>query len=302
MLASLTVEDLATPEVATVAPDVTVRDAARQLRDIDVGSLVVVGDEPDGILTETDLRDVMADGMDPDGTTVEEVMSSPIVTVASDTDLETAAERARSHSITKLPVVDDGDIVGIVTARDLSYSLSELAGESESDEERVELDVRAETSYEREDWEFEYTAPQDNSEDRVEVGDVARFSKTLSEEDVRAFADASGDTNPLYLDERFAEGTRFGRRVAHSTLTTGVIGAALTRLPGLTLALSTDLQYRGPIDVGDRVTAVCEVTDDLDGNKYDLKVTLYDPEHDPVVAGTATVLVDQLPAEAPADD
>ena len=65
----------------------------------------------------------------------------------------------------------------------------------------------------------------------IRVGDRVRFSKTISEDDVRAFAEASGDTNRLHLDDEYAEDTRFGRRIAHGTLVGGLISAALARLP-----------------------------------------------------------------------
>ena len=120
-------------------------------------------------------------------------------------------------------------------------------GDSESDD--------ALAGEERAEWEVELT---EHRRDALSVGDRIRFSKTLSDADVRAFAEASGDTNPLHLDDTYAERTRFGGRIAHGTLASGLISAALARLPGLVVYLSQDVEFRNPIEIGDRATADCE--------------------------------------------
>src|SRR3990172_6283803 len=84
----------------------------------------------------------------------------------------------------------------------------------------------------------------------IPEGHVVTFEKTLSDTDVRAFAEASGDRNPLHLDDAYAARTRFGKRIAHGMLTAGVISAALgTKLapPGtLAVYLGQTLQFRRP--------------------------------------------------------
>jgi acyl dehydratase len=129
----------------------------------------------------------------------------------------------------------------------------------------------------------------------VSVGDRVTFEKTLSEQDVRTFAAASGDTNRLHLDSEYAEGTRFGRRIVHGTLVSGLISAALARLPGVSIYVSQDLSFLAPVDIGDRVRAVCEIVDSLDSNKYTLTTDVFDEDDTQVVEGQAVVLVDELP-------
>jgi acyl dehydratase/predicted transcriptional regulator len=305
MLVPIPVEDVATRPVETVDVEATVGEVADRLAESPAGSLVVTdAGDPVGIVTESDFVDAFAAGTDP-GTAVRSVMSAPLVTVQAGEQVETAASAAREHGVKKLPVLEGGELVGVVTTTDLSYYLPELArlrasgAEADPEDEaplrRIHRDVRLDTAYEREDWHFEYEAPEDNAEGNVEVGDVARFSKTLSDDDVRTFADATGDTNRLHLDDEFAESTRFGRRIVHGTLSTGVISAALARLPGLTIYLSKDLHFLGPVDVGERVTAVCEVTEDLGGNKFQLSTTVRREDGEAVVSGSTTVLVDDLP-------
>lgn len=94
------------------------------------------------------------------------------------------------------------------------------------------------------------------------VGDTASRSKTFTEDDVRFFAHLSGDANPVHLDEAYAAGTRFGRRIVHGMFTAALISAVIGNdLPGPgTIYLSQSLQFRAPVYLGDTVTATVEVT------------------------------------------
>jgi acyl dehydratase len=152
-----------------------------------------------------------------------------------------------------------------------------------------------EVTYSKSEWTFDHS---DEGDGIVSVGDRIEFSKSLTEEEVGVFADASGDTNRLHLDDEFAEGTRFGRRIAHGTLVSGLISAALARLPGLTIYLSQDLQFLGPVDIGERVTAICEVVEDLGDGRYRLTTVVEDEDGETVIDGEAIVLIDDLPDDA----
>jgi 3-hydroxybutyryl-CoA dehydratase len=125
----------------------------------------------------------------------------------------------------------------------------------------------------------------------LSVGDAVRFSKTLSEDDVDRFAVASGDTNPLHLDAEWAEETRFGGRIVHGILATGLISAALARLPGGVVYLSQDLEFRAPVRIDDRVTAEVEIVENLGGGRYRLRTTVETVE-DLVIDGEAIVLIE----------
>jgi len=91
----------------------------------------------------------------------------------------------------------------------------------------------------------------------LKVGDTATLSKTIGDADVRAFAELTGDHNPVHLDDEYAAGTLFGRRVAHGMLAASLISAALANeLPGRgTVYLSQQLQFTAPVFPGDTVTA-----------------------------------------------
>lgn len=146
-------------------------------------------------------------------------------------------------------------------------------------------------AYRHEDW----TTEVEVSEDGPTVGDRVTFSKRLVDEDVRAFAAASGDTNRLHLDDEYADGTRFGGRIVHGTLAGGIISAALARLPGLTVYLSQDLTFVGPVEVGEDVSAIVEVVEDLGDGRLRLTTVVEGEDGDPVVEGEAIVLSKDAP-------
>jgi acyl dehydratase len=133
-------------------------------------------------------------------------------------------------------------------------------------------------------------------EGAVSVGDTVRFSKVLTDDDVAAFAAASGDTNRLHLDDEFADDTRFGGTIVHGTLVSGLISAALARLPGVVVYLSQDTEFTGPVVPGEEATATVEVVEDLGGERFRLQTTA-DSDGESAVEGEAVVLVDDLPEE-----
>jgi len=93
------------------------------------------------------------------------------------------------------------------------------------------------------------------------VGDAAELTRVIDEATVSWFAEATGDRNPVHLDEAYAAATPFGRRIAHGMLVAGSISAVLgTRLPGPgCVYLGQTLQFRAPVFLGEEITARVEV-------------------------------------------
>ncbi|HEV8117959.1 MAG TPA: MaoC family dehydratase [Thermoanaerobaculia bacterium] len=90
-----------------------------------------------------------------------------------------------------------------------------------------------------------------------EAGQTASVTKTFTDEDIRRFIQICGDTNPLHVDDRFAAGSQFGRRIVHGTMTASLFSTLMgTLLPG-TGAIYRELSIRflRPVFVGDTVTA-----------------------------------------------
>src|SRR5215207_11143003 len=92
---------------------------------------------------------------------------------------------------------------------------------------------------------------------RINPGDKASRITPITDHMIRTFAEISGDNNPIHLDDEYAAGTRFGRRIAHGMLAAGLISAALANeLPGRgTVYLSQQLPFTAPVFPGDTVTA-----------------------------------------------
>ncbi|OMI91162.1 oxidoreductase [Streptomyces sp. M1013] len=116
------VRDVMTGDPVTVEPLTSVTAVARLMRDRDLGAVLVTeGDRLRGLVTDRDLvvRSV-AEGGDPEQTTVAGACSDDMVTVRSDEELDHAVRLMREHAVRRLPVVDDGRPVGIVSLGDLA--------------------------------------------------------------------------------------------------------------------------------------------------------------------------------------
>jgi CBS domain-containing protein len=108
-------------DVIGAAPSTTVREACRKMLEANV-SCLVVEQHPDvlGIFTERDvLRRVVAAGKEPARTHLAEVMSSPVTTCRPDDDTRKCAELMAEGHIRHLVVVDAGELVGVISMRDL---------------------------------------------------------------------------------------------------------------------------------------------------------------------------------------
>ena len=96
----------------------------------------------------------------------------------------------------------------------------------------------------------------------LEIGQTAELRRAVTAADIDAFAQVTGDANPVHLDEAYAAGTQFKGRIAHGMLSAGYISAVLgTELPGPgAIYVSQSLSFRRPVRIGDEVTAEVKVT------------------------------------------
>ena len=100
--------------------------------------------------------------------------------------------------------------------------------------------------------------------DELGIGQKASFTKEVTEADIQAFANVSGDNNPVHLDPEFAaEHTPFGGCIAHGILSASYISTVVgTILPGPgAIYVNQSLKFRAPVKAGDVVTAEVEITD-----------------------------------------
>ena len=128
---------------------------------------------------------------------------------------------------------------------------------------------------------------------KIKVGDTAALKKVITEADVVAYAELSGDDNPVHLDEKFAEKSIFGKRIAHGTLTGALISGVLGKiLPGYgSIYLSQTYQFKAPVYLGDEVTIKVEVIAYREDKRITtLKTDVYNQDEKLVLKGEAVVI------------
>ncbi|MEO6391744.1 MAG: MaoC family dehydratase [Pyrinomonadaceae bacterium] len=129
----------------------------------------------------------------------------------------------------------------------------------------------------------------------VKAGDTASVSKEVTDQVIRAFAEVSGDHNPLHLNDEFAATTRFGRRIAHGMLGASLISSLLgNTLPGPgSIYLSQSLKFRGPAFIGDRLTARVTVSSIREGRPILILETVCENQNGEVlIEGEAVVMLE----------
>ncbi len=114
--------DIMTGSLITCAPDVSVAEAAQLMRDRNTGDVLVTDDgKLHGIVTDRDLAiRVSAKGLDPQQVRVKDVMSKRVITGESKWDTDKISKTMGKHQIRRLPIVDDGMLVGIISLGDLA--------------------------------------------------------------------------------------------------------------------------------------------------------------------------------------
>jgi CBS domain-containing protein len=131
------IREVMTGDPRTVEAGATVADAAREMRDGDVGAVIVVdGGAVAGILTDRDIAvRAVAEGHDPDATRVSEIASMNVVTLTVDQSVEDAIALVRDRDVRRVPVVQDGRPAGILSLGDLAIerdtgsALADIASE-----------------------------------------------------------------------------------------------------------------------------------------------------------------------------
>ncbi len=129
--------------------------------------------------------------------------------------------------------------------------------------------------------------------DQLTIGQSAERMHTVTEADIQAFAEVSGDFNPVHLDPVFAETTQFKGRIAHGMLSAAYISATIAGdLPGSgSIYLSQSLSFRRPVRIGDVVTTRVSITAiDADKARVTLKTECV-VNAKTVIEGEAVVMV-----------
>ncbi len=136
--------------------------------------------------------------------------------------------------------------------------------------------------------------------EEIKIGASAERMHTVTEADIQAFADVSGDHNPVHLDAAYAETTMFKGRIAHGMLSAAFISATIAGdLPGPgAVYISQSLSFRRPVRIGDTVTTrVTIAAVDTDKARVTLKTECV-VETRTVIEGEAVVMVPRKAPEA----
>lgn len=120
------IRDIMTPNLRTCPSDDTVANAARLMRDEDIGDVIVVKDDGSmcGLVTDRDITiRMVAEGRDPSSTRIDEICSHEVETVSPDEPADSAAQRMRDRGVRRMPVAEGGTPVGMVSIGDLAIEL-----------------------------------------------------------------------------------------------------------------------------------------------------------------------------------
>jgi CBS domain-containing protein len=121
-----TAREIMTPGAQCASENDSLVDAARKLRDLDVGALPICGEDNrlKGMVTDRDIVvKVIADGKDPSSIKVSELAEGKPVTIGADDSVDEALRTMMAHGVRRLPVIDGHDLVGIVTQADVARNL-----------------------------------------------------------------------------------------------------------------------------------------------------------------------------------
>jgi len=130
------VAEVMTPAPVALRPDQKLADAAKEMRKHGIGDVLVADDgQLKGLITDRDIViRAIAEGKDPRSTSIGEVCSCELVTVTPKDNADTAIRRMREADVRRIPVVDDGNIVGVISLGDMAI---------ERDENSVLADISA---------------------------------------------------------------------------------------------------------------------------------------------------------------
>jgi 3-oxoacyl-[acyl-carrier protein] reductase len=137
--------------------------------------------------------------------------------------------------------------------------------------------------------------------EEIQIGDTASLARTITHEDVRRFADLTGDDNPLHVDRAYAETTPYKDVVVHGMLAASLLSTLIgTRLPGEgALWVSQAFEFLHPIRLDDTLTVTCTVRGKHDRDRLlDLDARIENQRRNVVLSGKGTVKVMAQPRTA----
>ncbi|MDH3361644.1 MAG: CBS domain-containing protein [Nitrosopumilus sp.] len=116
----MTIADVMTKSVVSIDATMTINEAAKMMEDAKVGAIIIMkNNQPVGIVTDRDFAVKVAAHAYQISTPIKQIMSSPLISISSDETVRAAGDLMHKSGVRKLPVIDKGDVVGIITATDI---------------------------------------------------------------------------------------------------------------------------------------------------------------------------------------
>ena len=123
-----TAREVMTGGAECVGENESILDAAKKMKDLDVGALPICGEDNrlKGMLTDRDIVvEVLAQGKDPSSTKAGELGGEEVVTIGADDSVDVALSTMKDHKVRRLPVIDGHDLIGVVSQGDLAQKIDE---------------------------------------------------------------------------------------------------------------------------------------------------------------------------------
>ena len=123
-----TARDVMTGDAQCIGENDSITDAAKRLKELDVGAMPICGEDNrlKGMLTDRDIvLKVVAEGKDPNSTKAGELGEGKPVTIGADDSIDEALHTMAEHGVRRLPVIDGHDLIGIVSQADLARNVDE---------------------------------------------------------------------------------------------------------------------------------------------------------------------------------
>jgi len=143
------VRNVMSRKVTIMNPDVTIKEAAKLMSEKRIGSIIILKKGGiAGIVTERDIiKKVVSRGLNPEKIRIQDIMTKDVITIGSRERIDQACKIMDKYHIKKLPVVDNGELVGIITTTDIVQYEPKLAGYifrliTKKENERMEKDIR----------------------------------------------------------------------------------------------------------------------------------------------------------------
>ena len=130
--------------------------------------------------------------------------------------------------------------------------------------------------------------------EHLSIGQSYSLSRTVTDKDIRAMAEISGDKNPVHLDEIYAQGTIFGARIAHGLFCLGMVSNILgTKLPGMgTVLVTENVSYKKPVYIDDEITVTVIINNIIyEKDKVELSLVCTNQNNEIVLDGDTVVKI-----------